>query len=298
MTVTQDAYDEQARLWNGVAGRAWVDTQASLDQLFRPLEDLLTQAVAACTQAGDRVLDVGCGTGATTLAIARLHSGQRHCVGLDISEPMIDAARARAAREGSAASFVCADAQRHVFEPASFDMLISRLGVMFFDDPVSAFANLRSAARKGAALRFIAWRGAADNPFMTTAERAAAPLLPNLPVRKPGAPGQFAFADPRKVRSLLEDSGWTDIDIQPVDLPCTLPEKDLLGYLTRLGPVGLALDEADAQTRGHVIATVRSAFDAYVHGDEVRMTAACWTVGARASSALAASAAPREKTNA
>lgn len=283
MTVTQDAYDEQAKLWNGVAGRAWVDTQASLDQLFQPLEDLLVEAVAASAKTGDRVLDVGCGTGATTLAVARLHGGNGRHVGLDISEPMIDAARARAAREGSATRFICADAQRHAFEPASFDMVISRLGVMFFDDPVRAFVNLRSAAREGAALRFIAWRSAADNPFMTTAERAAAPLLPNLPVRKPGTPGQFAFADPQKVRTLLENSGWTDIDIQPVDLPCTLPEKDLLGYLTRLGPVGLALDEADAQTRAQVVATVRAAFEPYVHGDEVRTTAACWAVGARAS---------------
>jgi hypothetical protein len=96
---------------------------------------------------------------------------------------------------------------------------------MFFDDPVRAFANLRRAARDDAELRFIAWRSAAENPFMTTAERAAAPLLPNLPARPPDAPGQFAFADRRRVHAVLEDSGWTEIDIRPIDVPRTLSER-------------------------------------------------------------------------
>ena len=156
---------------------------------------------------GSRVLDVGCGTGSTTLAVARRLGAKGRCIGIDISEPMIAAARARAEREGTPASFIRADAQTHAFEPASFDMIISRFGVMFFDDSVRAFANLRRAARDDAELRFIAWRSAAENPFMTTAERAAAPLLPNLPARRPDAPGQFAFADRRRVYSILEESG-------------------------------------------------------------------------------------------
>lgn len=292
MTVTQQAYDDQAKLWNGPAGRAWVDTQATLDHLFQPLEDLLVEAARAA--AASRVLDVGCGTGATTLALARGQGLQGHCIGIDISEPMIAAARARAEREGSSAIFICANAQAHRFEPASFDLIVSRLGVMFFDDPVLAFANLRSAARDGAQLRFIAWRSAAENPFMTTAERAAAPLLPNLPVRKPGAPGQFAFADRQRVQALLEDSGWTEVDIQPVDVACSLPEKDLRAYIARLGPVGLALAAMDEPARAQVIETVRAALEPYVHGDEARLTAACWMVGARAPSA---SAAPKDAAN-
>ncbi len=292
MTDTQHAYDEQATLWNGLAGRAWVDVQATLDHLFQPLEDLLVEATRS-TPAG-RVLDVGCGTGAITRALARRQGAQGHCTGIDISEPMIAAARTRAEREGLPASFICADVQTHTFEPASFDLIVSRLGVMFFDDPVLAFANLRSAARHGAQLRFIAWRSAAENPFMTTAERAAAPLLPNLPVPKPGAPGQFAFADRHRIEALLEDSGWTGIDIQPVDLACAFPKKDLRTYLSRLGPVGLALAATDEPARAQVIETIRTAFEPYVRGYEVRLTAACWMVGARAPSA---SAAPKEAAN-
>lgn len=280
---TQRAGGEQARLWNGPAGNAWVETQATLDHLFRPLEKLLVDAASASSPPAGRVLDVGCGTGGTTLAIARALGPGAECTGIDISEPMIAAARSRAAREGAAAAarFVCADAQAHAFEPASFDSIVSRLGVMFFDDPVRAFANLRRAAKDGAALRFISWRGAAENPFMTTAERAAAALLPDLPPRQPNAPGQFGFADRRRVETILGESGWRGIDIQPVDLPCTLPEKELVGYLSRLGPVGLALRQADERTRERVIGTVRTAFEPFVHGDEVRLVAACWMVAAQ-----------------
>jgi hypothetical protein len=117
---------------------------------------------------------------------------------------------------------------------------------------------------------------------MTTAERAAAPLLPQLPARRPGAPGQFAFADPDRVRRILEHSGWREIEIRPIDVACTLPEKELVGYLSRLGPVGRVLHEVDERTRTQVIETVRAAFDPYVHGAEVRFSAACWTIGARA----------------
>jgi SAM-dependent methyltransferase len=212
-------------------------------------------------------------------------------VGVDISDPLIAAARVRAEREGTPASFIHADAQGHAFEPASFDAIISRFGLMFFDNPVLAFANLRRAARDGAELRFIAWRSAAENPFMTTAERAAAPLLPNMPARQPGAPGQFSLADRHRVSAILEQSGWADIDIRPIDVACTLPEKELVGYFTRLGPVGLVLQDADERTRTQVIATVRTAFDPYVHGTEVRFNAACWMASARAP---AASVAPEE----
>jgi SAM-dependent methyltransferase len=272
--------NEQTKLWNGLAGHAWVEAQGSLDQMLKPFEDLLVDAVSA--GSAGRVLDVGCGTGSTTLAVARLAAKGR-CVGIDISEPMIAAARARAERESSPARFIRADAQTHAFEPASFDMIVSRFGVMFFDDPVRAFANLRRAAGDNAELRFVAWRSAAENPFMTTAERAAAPLLPALPARRPDGPGQFACADRHRVQGILEDSGWAQIDIRPIDVACTLPEKALVLYLTRLGPVGRMLDAADDRTRTQVIETVRPAFDPYVHGAEVRLTAACWMVGARAS---------------
>ena len=271
--------DEQAKLWNGSAGCAWVEAQALLDRILQPFEDLLIAAVSA---SGARsVLDIGCGTGSTTRGIAKLLGASGNCVGVDISEQMIATARTLAEQQRVPAKFICADAQTHSFEPAGFDTIMSRFGVMFFADPVRAFANLRNAASKEATLCFVAWRSPAENRFMTTAERAAASLLPNLPARRADAPGQFGFADARRVQSILAESGWRDIDIQPIDVACTLPESELSRYGARLGPVGIALREVDPRTRDQVVAVVREAFEPYVHGDEVRFTACCWSVDAR-----------------
>lgn len=283
MGAARETDDDQTALWNGPAGHAWVDAQDVLDQALKPMEDLLVQAVfASGSLPKSRVLDVGCGTGSTTLAVARRLGLNGRCVGIDISEPMIIAARSRTEREGAGTSFIHADAQTYPFEPSGFDAIISRFGVMFFDDSVQAFANLRRAASREAALRFIAWRSPAENAFMTTAERAAAPLLPNLPARRANAPGQFAFADRDRIYTILAQTGWTEIDVRAIDPSCTFPEKDLVRYLTRLGPVGRVLDQVDERIRTQVIEKARAALDPYVHGAEVHFTAACWMVYARA----------------
>ena len=278
MTATVKSANGQEAFWNGDAAQAWVEAQGVLDQMFRPFEDRLVAAVAA--QPGNRILDIGCGTGSVVRAVAR-RLGHR-CTGVDISEAMIAAARAIAAREGVDADFIRADAQTHDFAPESFDMIVSRFGVMFFDDPVAAFANLRRSVCSGGALRFAAWRSAGDNPFMTAAERAAAPFLPDMPVRQPDAPGQFGFADQQRVARILEDSGWRGIEIAPIDVECAIPRAALDGYITRLGPLGRILPQLDAATRGKVIEAVRAAFAPFVQADQVRFIAACWMVAARA----------------
>jgi len=276
----QNANEEMSAVWNGVSGHAWVDEQRLLDRTYQPIEKLLADEVAA---SGARsILDVGCGAGATTLAVERSLRGAGQVTGIDISEPLIAVARARAAAQGSAARFVRADAQTHSFEPASFDVVISRFGVMFFDDPVAAFANLRRAAAPACQLRLVVFRSLAENSFMTTAERAAAPLLPNLPPRKPNAPGQFAFADADRVRSILERSGWSQSALEPLDVPCAFPASDLQRFFTRLGPLGQVLRDADEPARERVIRTVNAAFDPFVRDGEVRFTAACWMISARA----------------
>ena len=279
MNVEQQANAEQIALWNGAAGQGWVDAQESLDRVLEPFQHRIVEAVAA--RRPQSVLDVGCGTGTTTLAVARLLAKRGSAVGVDISEPMIALARARAEREKAPPRFICADAQTHAFEPASFDMIVSRFGTMFFDDSVRAFENLRRAAAKGAGLAVIVWRSAAENPFMTTAERAAAPFLPDMPARRPDEPGQFAFADRGRVYAILEKSGWSDIDIRPLDVECTLPLAELTTYLSKVGPASRAIQGLDERFHARVIETVRAAFDPFVHGTEVRFVAACWTVSAR-----------------
>ncbi len=278
MNAVKQTEEDQAALWNGAAGFTWVEAQEPLDRMFKPFEVLLVETALA--RGARKVLDVGCGTGATTLAIARALRGG-DAVGVDISEPMLALARARAERERLPATFVLADAETHAFAPGFFDAVVSRFGVMFFADPVRAFANLRSAVRRGGDLALIAWRAPAENPFMTVAERTAAPFLPHIPPRRADAPGQFAFADSARVTGILERSGWAEIDIRPLDVACTFPRADLVGYLTRIGPIGRALRAADEQTRARITGAVLPAFDSYIDGDEVRFVAACWMIGAR-----------------
>jgi SAM-dependent methyltransferase len=273
MTTPPSQHD----LWNGPAGDAWVQAQALLDGMFAPFESLLADPLAAHPDA--QVLDVGCGTGAVSLAIADRLGPAGHCTGVDISAPMIAVARERAAAAGKDIDFIVADAQQHAFAPASLDHIVSRFGVMFFDDPLQAFRRLRDALRPRGSLHAIAWRNPAENAFMTTAERAAAPLLA-LPPRAADGPGQFAFADAGKVQALLRDSGWHGIEITPLDVPCSIARDDLPTYVSLLGPVGQALraEALDPATRASVLATVVDAFAPFVQGDRVVFTAACWSV--------------------
>jgi hypothetical protein len=154
---------------------------------------------------------------------------------------------------------------------------------MFFEDPVAAFANLLQATRAGGEMRCIAFRPVAENSFMTTAERAAAPLLPNLPPRRPDAPGQFAFADRQRVERILGASGWNNAQLAPLDVPCAFPEADLVRFFTRFGPVGQVLREADEATRARIIGTIRAGFAPFIQGGEVRFVAGCWMISATAS---------------
>ncbi|WP_043310611.1 class I SAM-dependent methyltransferase [Pseudomonas sp. ML96] len=272
---TSNLLDDQQRLWNGPGGQAWVDSQQLLDALFAPLLPPLLQGLSS----GARVLDIGCGTGATSLAAASI-SGD--CLGIDISAPMLELARTRAEGESNPARFVCADAQVHDFAAASYDWLISRFGVMFFADPQAAFANLYRAATSGARMRLLAWRGAEDNPFMVCAERAAAPWLPALPTRRPGAPGQFAFADAARVHGILQAAGWEEVEVRALDVPMSMPESALQPYLSRLGPVGLVLQQLPEIERAALLARLRQAFEPFVKGGRVEFSAACWQIEARA----------------
>ncbi len=272
---------DQSALWNDAAGRTWVEMQDVLDRVLGPFGALLMDE--AFPGEGARVVDVGCGAGATTVAMARRVGPAGSCLGVDISGPLVAAARARAAAEAvENAGFIQADAQTFAFQPGSIDAIISRFGVMFFDDPAAAFANLRRAARPGAKLTFVAWRGPADNAFLTLATRTAAPHLPPLPAPGPEDPGQFAFADPDRVRRILDASGWSEVDVAPLDIACSIAEADLTAYTTKLGPVGSALRDADEPTRARITDLLRDTFAPLVRDGAAEFTAACWLVTARA----------------
>lgn len=278
MPETATANPDQSAKWNDRTGRNWAELGDMLDRLLAPFVPLLLDEIEPI--AGRRILDVGCGAAALTLAAAGRGA---HCLGVDISAPLIEAARERADRLGAiAAAFVRADAQTHRFDPQSFDALVSRFGVMFFADPSAAFVNLRSAVRPSGKLACLAWRGGAENDFMTAAERAVEDILPQLPKRIENGPGQFGFADPDRVRALLTEGGWRDAAVRPVDVECSMPQQDLALYAKRMGPVGELLPTLEGDVKAEVERRIEAAFRSWVEGGTARFTAACWMVTATA----------------
>ena len=227
----------QAEYWNCVAGQKWTDHQQHQDQVLSPVSDRLI--AAARPKQGDRVIDVGCGCGATTIEFAARVSPGGEVLGLDISEPMLGRARERA--EGLPIRFERADATVHAFKPEAADLVASRFGVMFFADPARSFANLRSGLKVGGRLAFACWREARQNPFFILPLREAGKHAPPLPETDPEAPGPFAFASEARVRRILSEAGFADVALEPHDL-----ELDIaVGRGTRRSRQGRDDDRAD-----------------------------------------------------
>jgi SAM-dependent methyltransferase len=282
MTDAPIANAAQITYWNEVAPATWTAFQARLDALFEPLTQNAIDAAAPA--AGETVLDIGCGCGATVLQLARRVGPSGHVLGLDVSEPMAAKARERIASEALAqAEIVVSDASKYAFEPAGADLLFSRFGVMFFDDPRGAFAHMRTAMRPAGRMLFACWRTLADNPWFGLPLQAARPLLPPQPPPDPNGPGPFAFADPDRVRRILTEAGWRDIDLRRQDTPMQLGALNIaIDFALRMGPLAAILREADDNAlRERVREVVAQTFGARSAADGISLPGSVWLVSAR-----------------
>lgn len=269
-----------ASFWNDAGGRAWVELQDLLERLNAPIGEAVVSG--AFPGPGGRVLDVGCGSGATTLEMARRLGPSGRSVGIDVSGPLLEAARRQATADGvQGVEFVQADAQTHDFGPGAFDAVMSRYGVMFFADPDAAFGNLRRALKPDGRLVFACWRGPEENPISQETLAAARPFLGEMPPMAKDGGGRFAFADPARVRGILERSGWREIDIAPLDAPTPLSFDEAMRLSLELGVLGPLLGQASEEVRAKVREAVAEALKAHLRDGMVRMTAACWLVTAR-----------------
>lgn len=274
-----EAARDMAAYWDR-AGRVWVEQQALLDRIYQPIARAVVEA--ADLRNGEAVLDVGCGSGATTFEAAWRVGPEGRAVGADISPALLELARRRAGEDGlEGVDFVLTDAQTHAFE-AAFDAVVSRFGVMFFPDPVAAFANLRGALKPGGRLAFACWRGPADNAIATVPLAAAAPFLPSVPKFERDAPGRFGFADPDRVRAILAASGWRDVVVDPLDDPTPVSADELLTMSLRVGPLNPILAGQDEAVRRTVGDAVERALAPFVRDGAAQMKSACWLVTAKA----------------
>jgi SAM-dependent methyltransferase len=271
----------QAEYWTTIAGPRWTDHQEHQDQVLRPVSDRLVGV--AEPKPGDRVIDVGCGCGATTIDFAARVSPGGGVLGLDISEPMLARARERALQNQSI-RFERADATIYDFEPKSADLVASRFGVMFFADPARSFANLRKSLKPGGRLAFACWREAKQNPFFVLPLREAGKHAPPLPETNPEDPGPFAFANEARVRKILSDAGFADIVLEPHDLELDIAVGGGVDTAVRaamtIGPTSRMLDGQSEAVRAAATADIRKALAAHARGDAVPLGAAIWMVTA------------------
>lgn len=281
MTTTNE---EQSEFWEALAP----DWLASTDHTEMVSESFGTAAMdRLALQAGQRVLDIGCGSGSTTLELARRVGSGGAAVGVDIAPAMIAAASQIGATAGiTNATFTACDAQVEPLGDAPFDAAFSRFGVMFFADPSAAFANIRRALRPNGVFAFACWENIVANEWMFVPGSAVVAVTGTLPpMPGPDEPGPFAFADPARVDALLADAGFTRIEITSQADTVVLPEAELESLVSltrRVGPVREALRTADADTAARIEDAVRTALLERLEDGVVRLSAAAHIVSAHA----------------
>lgn len=283
----------QADHWNGPGGDVWVKHQGTLDEVVRPFGRLALDA--ASLAQGDHVLDVGCGCGDTTLEIGERVGPTGRVVALDVSQAMLARAKERLAARSPTASveIVHGDAATHPIPEESFDALVSRFGVMFFEEPERAFANFARALRPGGRLAFVCWRALDENPWASMPLAALASVAPLPPPPPPHAPGPFAFADAARIRAILERAGFDDVRLDADDRAIPLGphgtgtrRADVLEYLVEVGPCARALATLDEATRARALRALEAAVAAAApksndDDESVWLDAATWVVTAR-----------------
>jgi SAM-dependent methyltransferase len=273
---------EMVQLWNSPESDAWVVTPERYDAMLEHLGRLALDA--AGLRAGEAVLDVGCGSGQLTMQAAEIVGATGRVVGADVSGPLIRRARQRAGDTANV-SFVEADVQVHDFADETYDALVSRFGVMFFDDPVAAFSNLRSATAADGRLAFVAWQAAPLNEWVMTPVGALVPHLgmPELP--PPGAPGPFSFADADHVRSVLSTAGWSDVQVEGVETTLLVggpgSADDVVDFYQRDLFGRLMLAKATPEQQAAALTDLRQAVSAAMTEEGLRQRAAVWVVTAR-----------------
>lgn len=271
--MTAQPNDDQAEYWNSANGQTWVAHQDGLDRVLEaPGERLLDRAAP---QPGEWVLDIGCGAGATCFAAAGRVGAKGHVTGLDISEVLLSHARNRNRFE--TVEFLLADAQTHAFAPQSFDLVISRFGVMFFNDPVAAFANLRGALRTGGRLHAVAWAAMDANPwFKVPRDFAVARYGPPEPT-PPRAPGPMAFEETGYVEEILTAAGFRTFTVETEDLPLIYKGslEDAAALASQVGPAARLTKAAGGgpEDIAAIAAEVAEIFRPYVSEAEVRVPA-------------------------
>ncbi len=281
MTQAKAFNEEQRTRWREVEGGYWVREQENLDRMLAPMMGPLL-ALAAPVQ-GSTAIDVGCGCGATTIELAKAVGPLGKVVALDVSDPMLARAAERL-KEFANTSCLLGDAAETPLRGLEAELIVSRLGVMFFGDPVAAFANLRSGLAPGGRLRFVCWRTLKENPWLHVPLQAVYEHAPRPPKPAPEEPGAFSFADPERVTRILTEAGFDAPTFTPLDVEIDLAQgrtfEQAVIQATELGPARRALADQPEEIRAAAIESIRRALAPFTSAAGVKLGAAAWLVAA------------------
>src|SRR6267143_3574060 len=278
-----DLNADQIAYWNGPGGQHWTDRQQTQDILLAPVSDILIDR--AKPRAGERIVDVGCGCGATTIAFARKVGPSGHVFGIDVSAPMLARAR-QIAPAGMPVDFVLADATVYPFVSASLDLMVSRFGVMFFAEPAVSFANMQRALRPSGRLTFVCWREPRDNPWLMMPLQAVYKHVPKLPQLGPEDPGPFSFASEQRVIRILSEAGFAGIEMERCDLSLDVAVGRGLDAAVEaaleIGPAARALEGHPPDVRAAAANSIREGLAPFASGRAVPLAGSLWIVTASA----------------
>lgn len=267
--------EEQIEYWNDQAGQKWAEQQDVMDALLAPITSLLMGAAAIAP--GERVLDIGCGTGETSLIAT---DAGAEVTGVDISKPMLELARSRA---DGRAEFLLTDASEYQADEG-YDLIMSRFGVMFFDDPLAAFTNIKANLKSGGRMVFACWQSPKVNPWVMVPMAAIKPLLPEEPETDPHAPGPFAFADPDRLKGILADAGFDDVGMTSHSVEICLSQSDgadgAVYFSSQIGPASRALGEVDDELKSRLLVALKEALSPHDKGGRVALPGGIWIVTA------------------
>ena len=272
----------QRAFWNSEATRRWVTEQTHIDRLMADVTE--AALTAAAPKPGESVLDIGCGTGTTTLRLADAVGPSGQVLGVDISEQQLGLARQRVAAAGATrVQLVLDDAATHDFAPESFDLGFTRFGVMFFAEPVAAFRNIKRAMKRNGRLLLAVFRTGPENPWATASVAAIRHLVPPPAPLGPEEPGQFSWSDPARVRRILDGAGFSDVVLTPLDLSFNLgaDAAEAAEFATFIGQGARLLHGVPDETRQAAILAFRDFFKRHEGPNGVSLPGALWLVSAR-----------------
>jgi ubiquinone/menaquinone biosynthesis C-methylase UbiE len=283
--IAEGPNSEEIDYWNGQAGQNWINENRLTDIMYQPFGNKAVERAQPIS--GERILEIGCGCGTTTLVLAKLVGDSGAVTALDVSSVMLEVAHKRAVSASAPVNFLNADAETYSLDPESYDVVFSQFGVMFFANPAAAFTHFHQALKPGGRLAFVCWRGPEQNPFMMVPFNAVHSFMPSVAPPNPDAPASpLSFESKEKVGRMLEDAGFVDALFEPFEAHACMGQGSL-EECTRFviafagGTVGAVMRGAGEEKVPAIVNALQDSLAPFHTGDRIELGASAWIVSAR-----------------